>query len=76
MKETIFSLVAILAAGLCGLTTSCERQNNDDPPGDPVPIDLTLKQKEVVEAANEFAFDLFAPMVTQHLGESGLPTGV
>jgi serine protease inhibitor len=68
MKETIFSLVAILAAGLCGLTTSCERQNNDDPPGDPVPIDLTLKQKEVVEAANEFAFDLFAPMVTEEKG--------
>jgi serine protease inhibitor len=72
MKYRVINLVTILVAGLCGSMTSCERQNDDTPPGDPVPIDLTLKQKEVVEAVNEFAFDLFVPIVTEEKGAENI----
>lgn len=65
MKKTVFSLTLIMVAGIFTSMTSCERAKNDTPPGDPVPIDLTLKQKEVVAAANEFAFDFFVPIISE-----------
>lgn len=46
------------------LFTSCELLRNDEEPGDPVPVVLDLKQKEVVTSANDFAFDLFKPVVS------------
>jgi len=67
MKNTMFSLTIILIASISGSMTSCEK-TKDNTPGDPVPVDLSLKQKEVVASANNFAFDLFVPILS---GEDG-----
>jgi len=64
----MFSLIFILIAGISGSMTSCENTKDNTTPGDPVPIDLSLKQKEVVASANKFAFDLFVPVLS---GEDG-----
>jgi len=72
MKNTMFSLAFIIIAGISGSMTSCENTKDTTPPGDPVPIDLTVKQKEVVEAANEFAFDFFVPIVTEQKGAENI----
>ena len=55
----------IMLAAISGMIVSCDRVKDDPLPGDPVPINLTLKQKNVVESANKFAFDLFVPIVTE-----------
>jgi serpin B len=49
--------------------TSCEEQPEKTLPTDPVEIELTFKQREVVASANRFAFDLFKPVV------AGEPSG-
>lgn len=46
--------------------TSCEKEgstNQQVDPGNPVNIALEVYQKEVIDSANRFAFDLFAPIV-------------
>jgi hypothetical protein len=58
MKNTMFSLTTIMISVLFGSMTSCEKTKESTPPGDPVPIELSLKQKEVVGSANKFAFEL------------------
>ena len=68
MKKPMVSLTLIAVAGISGLLASCELFKGDPLPDEPVPIDLTLKQKEVVASANKFAFDLFVPILT---GEEG-----
>ncbi|HWR74359.1 MAG TPA: serpin family protein [Bacteroidales bacterium] len=68
MKNAMFSLTLIAIAGLSASMTSCEKTKESTPPGDPVPIELSLKQKEVVGSANKFAFDLFVPIVAEKKG--------
>ncbi len=63
MKNTLLSLAIVVVAGTTGQMTSCDKQPGKELPADPVEIDLTLKQKEVVASANRFAFDLFKPVV-------------
>ncbi len=63
MKNTFLSLALVMAAGTTGQMTSCEEQPEKTLPTEPVEIELTLKQKEVVISANRFAFDLFKPVV-------------
>ena len=72
MKNTILSFAVVLVSASFISMTSCERTENTTPPGDPVSIELTLKQKQVVSAANEFAFDLFIPMVTEPKGQGNM----
>jgi len=72
MKKSMFSLPFIMIAGIFGSMTSCENTKYTTPPGDPVQIDLTVKQKAVVEAANEFAFDFFVPIVTGQKGAENI----
>ena len=72
MKRSIFSLALLFIAGISTSMTSCERTKAEPLPGDPVQIELTLKQKEVVEAANEFAFDLFIPVITEKKGPENI----
>ncbi len=67
----MLSLTFILIAGIFGSLTSCEK-TKDNTPGEPVPIDLTVKEKAVVEAANEFAFDFFVPIVTEQKGTENI----
>ncbi len=63
MKNTFLSLALVMVAGTTGQMTSCEEKPAMTLPTDPVEIELTLKQKEVVASANSFAFDLFSPVV-------------
>jgi serpin B len=63
MKYTFLSLAIVMVAGTTGQMTSCKDQPAKALPVDPVEIELTLKQKEVVASANRFAFDLFKPVV-------------
>jgi serine protease inhibitor len=72
MKKILISLTFVMISAFSSLLSSCERTKDDAAPGDPVPIDLTLKQKEVVEAANEFAFDLFVPVITEKKGSENI----
>jgi len=65
MKRAVTGFPLLLLATISGMVISCDRQKDDPPPGDPVPIELSLKQKEVVEAANRFAFDLFVPIINE-----------
>jgi len=39
--------------------SACEKQNTDDPPGDPVPIELSLSEKALSTSSNQFSFDIF-----------------
>lgn len=64
MKNTLLSLAIVFVAGTTGQMTSCEEQPAKILPTEPVEIELTLKQKEVVASANRFAFDLFKPVVS------------
>ena len=66
----VFTLISILM--LSGILNSCEKSRSDTPPGDPVQIELTLKQKEVVDSANKFAFDLFKPIITEKKSEENI----
>jgi len=70
-RERLFTVVITIAA-FSGIMASCERTKNDPPPGDPVPIELTLKQKDVVDSANKFAFDLFLPIVAEKKGAENI----
>jgi serpin B len=72
MKNFIFSLTFIMIAGIFGSMTSCEKKQDNSLPGDPVPIELTLKQKEVINSANKFAFDLFVPIITEKKGAENI----
>jgi len=51
---------------------SCDKTPEKDIPGDPVPIVLTEKQKEVVDSANNFAFNIFRPMITETKGAGNM----
>ena len=72
MKGVMTGFALLLITGTPATMTSCERTNNDTPPGDPVQIELSLKQKEIVESANKFAFDLFLPIITEKKGAENI----
>ena len=62
-------IVAILSSQI--LISSCEKSNTDDQsidPGNPVNISVEIYQKEVIDSANKFAFDLFKPILDDSKG--------
>lgn len=63
MKNIFFSTAILVVSVTAGQMTSCEKKPAQALPEDPVEIELTLKQKQVVASANRFAFDLFKPVV-------------
>jgi serpin B len=72
MKKRITGLTVLMVTAVTVMTVSCERQKDDPLPGDPVPIELTLKQKEVVDSANRFAFDIIKPIIGETKGSENL----
>ena len=72
MKNQITDLALLLVAAVTMMAASCERQKDDPLPGDPVPIELTLIQKEVVDSANKFAFDIFKPVIGEVKGSENI----
>ncbi len=71
MKKAIPGSMLLLIA-ITAMVVSCDRLRDEPQPGDPVQVDLTLKQKEVVDSANTFAFDLFRPVVSEDKGSKNL----
>ncbi|MHC1730589.1 MAG: serpin family protein [Bacteroidales bacterium] len=63
MKNIFFSTAILVISVTAGQMTSCDKQAEKILPSDPVEIELTMKQREVVASANSFAFDLFKPVV-------------
>ena len=65
MKNLYISGAYGLFLSLLTVLTSSEK-NNDQPvnPGDPVDISTEIHQKEVIDSANTFAFDLFKPILS------------
>jgi serine protease inhibitor len=72
MKLIASATAMLMLAGISGIYISCERLKDDPLPGDPVPIELTLKQKEIVDSANKFAFDIFKPIVGETKGSENM----
>lgn len=64
-------MTTVMLSILSGIFTACEKRS-DPLPGDPVQIELSLKQKEVIESANEFAFSLFKPLVADAKGSGNI----
>ncbi len=54
-------LVALISSSV--IMVSCEKSNTNDQPGEPVNITTELYQREVIDSANKFAFDLFRPVI-------------
>lgn len=54
------------------ILTSCEKKDTDDIPGDPVNITTEVYQKEVIDSANRFAFDLFKPILNDAKGTENI----
>lgn len=72
MKSLIVKgLLAILIASPVMLV-SCEKSASNDQPGDPVNITTEVYQKQVIDSANRFAFDLFKPDLTGSKGSENI----
>jgi len=54
------------------MITSCEKTDTDDLPGDPVNIFTEEYQKQVIDSANRFAFDLFKPIIADAKGTENI----
>jgi serpin B len=57
------------------LVPSCEKSGtNDQPvdPGNPVTVSIETHQKEVIDSANKFAFDLFKPILADAKKEENI----
>jgi serine protease inhibitor len=63
-KDTCLSVLFALLSGALMLS-SCEKNNNKPLPTEPVTIDLSVTQKSVVDSANDFAFNLFKPLLSE-----------
>jgi serine protease inhibitor len=68
MKKNIISYYSFLVFTLMLIMVSCEKTN--DTPGDPVPINLTLKQASLVTSENTFAFDIFREILKSQADEN------
>lgn len=66
--RNIFNFAFIACAFIIpAIITSCEKIGTKDQsvdPGDPVNIPIEIYQKEVIDSANRFAFDLFRPILS------------
>ncbi len=74
--NTFKSFTLLLAmTGLVVIAFSCEKNktgNPDTDPGDPVIISLETSQKNVVDSANRFAFDLFKTILSESKGAENI----
>lgn len=59
-KKSAMTKYIILSFLLLSLPFSaCEKNNPDDIPGDPIPIELSMIEELLIESDNEFSFDIF-----------------
>ncbi len=67
MKNINTSGVPTAFLSLLLALSSCEKNSNKEQlidPGDPINIPIEVYQKEVIDSANKFAFDLFKPILS------------
>jgi serine protease inhibitor len=69
MKYSILKTGIIIFLPALMLFLSCSKKDNQ-PPGDPVQINLTLKQESLVNDVNTFAFDIFREIVNSQADEN------
>lgn len=69
MKNCILKSGTYLVFAMVIFLFSCEKKK-DTPPGDPVTINLTLKQASLVTSENTFAFDIFRKVLQAQAGEN------
>ena len=75
MKNINTSGVPTVFLSLLLALYSCEKNSNKDQPidpGDPVTIPIEIHQKEVIDSANKFAFDLFQPILADAKGDENI----
>ena len=61
MKKMKFILLILM---IPGLLSSCKKDKNDPAPGNEIPdIELSLKDKTLVQASNAFGLELFTGIV-------------
>ena len=72
MKSLNTSIASAIFVSLLFAASSCEKNTITDKPKDPVNITTEIYQKEVIDSANKFAFDLFAPLITGSKGEENI----
>ena len=58
-KKNIMTRYLFLIVLLIIPFSSCEKNNPDNLPDEPIPIELTATQQELVESDNTFSFDIF-----------------
>jgi len=59
MKKIVLLTKVTITAALSILLFSCNKNENEDLPADPVPISLSTDQISLIESGNSFAFDIF-----------------
>jgi serine protease inhibitor len=72
MNSIINQRLVVALLGSLVLLTSCEKKETIEQSGDPVEITTEVYQKEVIDSANRFAFDLFKPILTAAKGTENI----
>jgi len=72
MKSKIKQGLIITFISSLVILISCEKNVTDDQPGDPVIIFTEEYQKQVIDSANRFAFDLFKPVIADAKGTENI----
>jgi serine protease inhibitor len=72
MKINIKHLLPVTLLSTLVIIFSCEKSITDDQPGDSVDIFTEPYQKEVIDSANKFAFDLFKPVIADAKGTENI----
>jgi serpin B len=72
MKSIFKQRLFVAFASLVVFLTSCEKKDTIEQSGDPVIITTEIYQKEVIDSANRFAFDLFKPALAAANGTENI----
>jgi len=75
MKNIIKFRLVVFLLGLLIAISSCEKNGTKDQPsdpGEPVNISTEIYQKEVIDSANRFAFDLFKSILSDTKGTDNI----
>lgn len=72
MKSIIKQRIFVTFISSVVILISCEKKDTIEQSGDPVNIITEVYQKEVIDSANRFAFDLFKPVLTDAKGTENI----
>lgn len=72
MKSIIKQRLFLAFISSVVILTSCEKKDTIEQSGEPVNITTEAYQKEVIDSANRFAFDLFRPFIADTKGTENI----